>query len=403
MLNFNDFTYWVNIQARSNRDGLLSMRVASRIRELTARQWFSWTASPKHYLHFGMEASTPVFRPNATQVRREKILVDDFTSPGDTVRAFSGAVFVEDEWTPAANWKIHSGLRAALYRVSGQNYPSLEPRLSVEYKLPDNQRIQAGYSRMTQFVHLLTSGGAGLPNDIWIPATTRIPPQQSDQIHVGWAKDYQGFSLTVEAFAKQLYQQTELTQGASFVLNGNTDWESLVESGGKGRVYGLEWLLNKQEGRWNGWLAYTLSWNNRQFANINQGKPYPFRYDRRHDISLTALYRVSSRLKLSSNFVYQTGHAITLPGFVQETLWGSFRRVYPTKNNQRMPAYHRLDLSANYEYLTRKKRMALLSFGAYNIYGQPNAFFVDSTGVPVRFERVTLFRFIPAFSYTVRW
>lgn len=403
MLNFNDFTYWANIQSKHSTDGLFTMRVASRIRELTARQWFSWTVSQQHYLHFGLEASRPVFRPNATEVSRDKIPVDDFTSPGDTVRALSGAVFLEDEWTPAAGWKIHAGLRAAVYRTAGQNYPSLEPRLSVEYQLSGNQRIQLGYSRMTQFVHLITSGGAGLPNDIWLPATERIPPQRSDQIHAGWAKDFKGFSLTVEAFAKQLYQQTELTQGASFVLNGNTDWQGLVESGGRGRVYGLEWLINKQEGRWNGWLAYTLSWNTRQFANINRGEPFPFRYDRRHDLSITGTYQVNARLKLSSNFIFQTGNAFTLLSSVQEDLWGDFHHVYSDKNNQRMPAYHRLDLNAHYEYLTRKKRTATLIFGAYNIYGHPNAFFVESQGTPPRFERVTLFRFIPAFSYTVKW
>lgn len=407
MLNYNYFAYGVGVDSRLPAKGKRSVKFATSIQEVTARQWFTWDISPKHSLYFGLEGAIPVFKPNDVRLFLNDTLIERSAGSSQYIQAFSSALFLEDEWNLLPALKLNAGLRWSIYNVKGATFNNPEPRITMDYKIDNKQRWQLGYSRMVQFVHLITNSSNGLSNDLWLPATPRIPPQLADQFYGGWSIDFDMASVGSEVFYKKLRNQAELAQGANFLFNGSLDWQDIIETGGTGTVYGWELFLNKHKGKLTGWIAYTLSWNQRQFNGFNQGKPYPFQYDRRHDIAITLNYQLNSRIRCASNFIFQTGHALTLPEASHEVFYPNGEIIllpyYPSKNNHRMPNYHRLDFSFHYDYTTKRGRNASLTLGGYNIYGQPNPIYIEQEGEPVKLKIVTLFRFIPSLNYTVKW
>lgn len=195
----------------------------------------------------------------------------------------------------------------------------------------------------------------------------------------------------------------EYKEGASF-FNTITSWEDKVEVG-NGKSYGGELFLQKKKGRFTGMLGYTLAWSKRQFDNLNGGKEYPYRYDRRHDIKIAGIFSVSKNIEISADWVYGTGNAITMPiGFYQAHNGGTVE-VFGSRNGYRMPAYHRGDVSI--KFMKQKKRWErawILS--AYNIYDRRNAFFIYAEQNNVgytRFKQVSLFPIIPSISYQFKF
>jgi hypothetical protein len=269
---------------------------------------------------------------------------------------------------------------------------------------------------MRQYIHLLSSSGAGFPNDIWVPATRQVAPQFSRQLSLGLTKTLPRLhtEVTVEAYHKTMSGLIDYRQGANFLVGAySRDWQQEIETGGQGAAYGLEFFLNRTQGRFTGWLSYALAWNERQFTNINGGAWYPARYDRRHSFSVTGSYRLSDKWSLSSSWVYSTGQPVTLPVGMQENMDGTKVLVYTGRNNARMPAYHRLDLSANYTRPTRRGRTATWSFGLYNAYNRVNPFYLDFKDVygragnpdPVGRQLVvrSLFPVLPSVSYSLKF
>jgi hypothetical protein len=280
---------------------------------------------------------------------------------------------------------------------------------------------------MNQFVHLLSNTGIGLPTDLWVPSTSRVRPQRSTQFALGLAKDFpeRNLALTIEGYYKKSQDIIGYKEGASFLLiddvesTDEVDYEDNITSG-QGWSYGTELLLQRKVGRLSGWLGYTLSWTQLQFDDVNFGKKYYARYDRRHDISLVGIYELKKRVTLSGTWVYGTGNALTMPQGsynnpnhdVREpnSSYSISSTVYGDKNSFRMAAYHRLDMGIQFH---KKKKWGERTWevSLYNAYSRQNPFFYyldrgnfsSSTSGNTRLKQVSLFPIIPSFSYSFKF
>ncbi|MEL6843110.1 MAG: TonB-dependent receptor, partial [Bacteroidota bacterium] len=318
----------------------------------------------------------------------------------------------------------------------------------LHYRAGTNVAFKASYAQMTQFLHLLSTSSVGLPVDLWVPATPEIAPQSSWQAAVGTVVAFgEAVELSVEGYYKRMSGLIEYKEGTNFFVSPEElDWEDRVEVNGEGEAYGAEVLLRKTRGRTTGWIGYTLSWNWRQFGNIGGGVPYPYRYDRRHDLSVVVNHAFGERWSLSGTFVYGTGNAITLPSGQHSTFLpptglaimlpttnlafpfpyfnsqtGSYRTLsqgggvfgggvdtYENgRNGFRMEAYHRMDLSLQYRR-QGKRGESIWSLSVYNAYNRRNPysylFRYDFDGVTGRFNqprltKISLFPIIPALNY----
>ena len=281
---------------------------------------------------------------------------------------------------------------------------------------------------MKQYLHFLTNNTVGLPIDVWVPATDRIVPEDSWQVSSGitWLTS-KGLSVTIEGFYKEMDNLVELKEGESVfssVLNGSNTWEDNVTQG-RGWSYGAELLIKKDFGRLTGWIAYTLSWSQRQFPEINFGQVFPYKYDRRHDISIVGTYKLNDKIIFGMTWVYGSGTPITIPrdeilmpiypsytGFQYGLPAESFNTItyYGGRNSYRLPSYNRLDLSINF-YKQRQKGTRLWTLGVYNVYNHINPFFTTlnkeydyNTGEQTSTLRVySIFPIMPFISYKFTW
>ncbi len=284
------------------------------------------------------------------------------------------------------NLEVNAGIRTNVYHVEQKAYPSLQPRINLNYPLNKQLALNGSVSRMQQVTHLLTNSNAGLPTDLWVPSTKTIAPETSNQVSLGATYTISKYSFALDAYAKKLSHLLSYKEGVVLFSVGQ-NWDEKLEMNGEGTIHGVEFMARKNTGRLTGWLAYTLSKNERRFANINHSNPYPFKYDQRHDIALIAMYDLSKRLSLSGTWTYHTGHAITLPQgkyqlYNYEYLYSNFSRetmvdvhIYESKNAYRMPDYHRLDLGFNFTK-QKPKGIAKWSWGVYNAYNRQNAYYV---------------------------
>ena len=261
---------------------------------------------------------------------------------------------------------------------------------------------------MRQFIHLLTNERAGLPTDLWVPATDRAKPENSWQLALGIAKPIKikghKLQISVEGYYKEMNNVISYKEGASF-LGINEAWEDKIESGW-GQSYGAEVFIQKKLGKLSGWIGYTLSWSNRKFNNINQGKVYPFKYDRRHDVSIVLTYDYTDRISFSANWVYGSGQALSVPEYqyIAISPWGGTSPVgqADSKNSYRMPNYHRLDIGVSFK---KEKKWGERSWniGIYNAYNRWNPYFIYIDNYSGQANQVSLFPFIPSISYSFKF
>ena len=211
--------------------------------------------------------------------------------------------------------------------------------------LTENSSLKLSYSRMTQFLHLLTNPTIGLPTDLWVPVTNQVAPEYSNQLALGYAHTLEkGIQFSVEAYYKDMENLIAYKEGVSF-FGSDEDWQNKITVG-RGNSYGMEFLLEKKTGKTTGWIGYTLSWSNRQFDSLNFGNPYPYIYDRRHDISIVLTHELTKSWDISTTWVYGTGNAITFPQAIYYDIPGNnninFLESYGSRNSSRLNPYHRL-------------------------------------------------------------
>lgn len=386
----------------------------SGIQDWGAKVDFDYRPSPAHAIKFGVAETYHTFSPGVNQFvskSNDTTAVDtSFGSQKQYANEFT--VYVEDDIEISNRLKMNLGVNWSGFVVEDKFYQSLQPRAALRLLVSDNASFKASYSRMTQFLHLLTNPSIGLPTDLWVPVTGTIPPQHSHQVAVGYAQTlFEKYQLTVEGYYKIMENLIDYKDGASF-FGSDRDWQNKVEVG-KGWSYGAEVLLEKKVGKTSGWIGYTLSWTNRQFEGLNFGEVFPYRYDRRHDIGIAITHKFNDRVDVGLVYVYGTGNAVTL-GLERYLPYGPLGQsfYYPSgvehiesRNNYRMPSYHRLDLGVNLNKETKWGERTW-SFGLYNAYNRQNPFFLyfstDNQGRRGLYQ-VSLFPLLPSVSYSFKF
>ena len=380
------------------------IRYLSGIEDMALKVDFDYLPSADHNIKFGASVINHAFRPGVFSYRSE--VEADTTFGARSIRANELAAYLEDDFQIGNKLRFNVGLHGSMFEVRGETFLSLQPRLSARYLLGQDISLKASYAEMRQFVHLLSNSGIGLPTDLWVPATDLVKPQESWQAAVGVAKSINGFEISLESYYKEMDNLIEYLDGASF-FNTDDEWEDKVAAG-SGTSYGTEFLIQKKTGRLTGWVGYTWSKTTRQFDDLNFGKSYPYKYDRRHDLSVVSVYRINDRISISGTWVYGTGNAISLPesqfrdfnpnsnSFFTQSL-----EYYGSRNNYRMRDYHRLDLGISMSK-QKKRGMRTWSFGAYNLYSRRNPFYIDirSNNTGREFVQTSLFPVIPYFTYS---
>ncbi len=398
-----------------------SFDYSSGIYDWSGRVDLDYIPSPNHLVKFGGGDIYHTFVPgvsvfDASFAGSEQI---DTTFGAKSIFAHEYFLYAEDDFKIGARFKMNLGLHFSGFVTSNEHYYSLQPRASARFLITEHLSAKASYAQMQQYIHLLTNGTIGLPTDLWVPSTSSVKPEDSRQIAVGLAQTFRNkFEVSVEGYYKTMTNLIEYKDGASF-FSGGGDWESQIEFG-NGWSYGLELFVQKKVGKTAGWIGYTLSWTERQFENLNFGEAFPFRYDRRHDLSIVLTQEISKNIDFSATWVYGTGNSVSLPiqryaGPVSSLsgFFGGEIDYYESRNGFRMAPYHRMDVGINF-HKQKKWWHRTWSVGAYNAYSRKNPFFlysdtvyiVDENGVSQPKERlvqVSLFPIVPYLSYSFKF
>lgn len=412
--HLSDYNYALN----SSFDRF-NFRLGSGVQEYSLAHKFLYRGLSGHRLSAGYSVGYNRFSISKFNINSAQ--PSENLSSGEDLDGVEGGVFLADEWTLSPTLSINAGARFTLFR-NAVTYTGFEPRLSIRQMLSNQFSVKASYSRMQQYKHLVVSSGASLPTDIWYPSTAGIRPEVSDQVALSftWNKDNQ-WLVTNETYYKWMRRLVDYRPGANLFVNSSLEEEFVY---GNGAGYGNEITIEKTGGRLRGWIGYTLAWTTRSFADINEGRSFFPRYDRRHELTAVATYPLSRRITLSGSWTFYTGNAVSLPtgriirvdapGTRRPNTLYSFSPVYPERGNYRMPNYHRLDLGMVYQLRTKKGRSADLTISAYNAYSRLNPYFISfererngetQPGIPRAYvaKAVTLFPIIPSITYNFKF
>jgi hypothetical protein len=418
---FSDYNYDIK-----SKLGEIEVSIGSGIRDVSLKTDFTWLPLSTHEVRFGGNAIYHRF--SVGQFRAKNTLGLDLEA-GTLFHAGEFALYGSDDWKISKKLSVLLGVRFSGFYNNETFYPSVEPRLAINYKVHKRVALKASYARMNQYLHLVSTSGATLPTSTWYPSSRKVKPQASDlvaaSISVALGKD---FFINVEGYYKWLHNQIDFKDGAKLFVNNNLEDEFLF---GKGYSYGGEIYLEKKNGNLRGWIGYTLSWTWRKFDQINGGVPYHPQQDRRHDLSVVVTWDIPWKnpkfpLTLSASWIYGTGTAVSLPTkrYIQMDITGTnlfqFIPIYEKRGGFQMPTYHRLDIGLVLKLfpLKRKRFQSDLTFSVYNVYDRRNTFFMyidavyeDGTGggngtqIPEKFQAkiVSLFPIIPSITWNFKW
>jgi hypothetical protein len=353
-----------------------SFLTRSRIADIGLKADYNYYPSTQHNVKFGSFFTNHTFRPNMVNTAGQ---ISDLIRGREGKRIFTQefGVYLGDDWQIDSTLKLNIGLRYSNLVTEKFLYPALEPRMSLTYNYTKNQSLKFGYTRMKQFLHLVSSSAIALPTDLWYPVTKQIKPLTADQVAASYnfGMPKANTLITIEGYYKWMRNVIGYREGAVLVLNDNYE-DELVS--GKGWAYGVECFITKTKGALTGWIGYTLSWSLRNFEDLNKGKDFFAKYDRRHDLSIVGSYEFTKRFSISAVWVYATGQRFT-------PLTGNFMManssasgvltlpIYSDKNAFEMPPAHRFDI--NFIIKSRPHRGLLKytgewHFGAYNLYNR---------------------------------
>lgn len=410
----------------------------SGIENVSAKMDFDYSLNASNDIKFGTNYTFHRFKPGITVAEMES----NTSGSSDTVIGDQNIVsheaiaYVEDNISISHAIKANIGLHYSSFLVQNHFYNSVEPRLGIRYLLNEKLSLKAGYASMSQYIHLLSNNNVSLPTDLWVPVTKRIEPMKSQQVTFGSFYTLSDFlELSVETYYKSMDNLIEYKDGASF-FGSSSGWEDKV-SVGRGWAYGIEFLAQKSVGKTTGWVGYTWAKSERKFDRpgevLNNGKAFPTKYDRRHDLSIVVAHKFSKKIDVSATWVYSSGSAGTLS--LQNYLATDIPGTNPTspvpadatsvdvtnsiphissRNNYRYEPYHRLDVGVNFnKKLKRGTRTWNISI--YNVYNQLNPFLVtvksnstynESTHVYTKKNtliQTSIFPIIPSVSYCYKF
>ncbi|RDC63176.1 TonB-dependent receptor [Adhaeribacter pallidiroseus] len=408
-----------------------SSKLDTGVKDVGVKVDFDYYPSVRHTLQYGLHLTRHLVTPRTGTAQTEEGV--DFST--DRVRrkqVYEAAVYVSDDWAVSERLALNIGLRLSGLRQTGpftqfnfnqtgrlvdsvtyaanqkvKDYLAWEPRFSWRYSVSKTASVKAGISRNAQYLHLVSNAYTALPVDIWVPSSALVKPQFSWQYAGGYFQNFKNnaYEASVEVYYKTLDNQLEYREGyVPGPLNKDLEYEFVV---GHGRSYGAEFFIRKNQGKWQGWLGYAVARTTRTFPDLNNGKAFPARSDRRHDLSLVTSYQYNTNWTLGGTFTLGTGQSVTLPER-RYVIEDAVIYQYGARNGFRMQPTHRLDLSATYQ----KKKPGWLqtswTFAVYNAYGRHNPFFyyIDNEGSPyadsltMQAKKVSVFPFpIPSVTW----
>lgn len=423
----------------------------SGIRNFNLKYDLKHYISDKLQINYGLNNVYYAFNPGRIEPNREDsgIVAEQLTKKF----ANEAAVYVGLEQKVTKNLSVNYGLRFSLFNRLGQDelfvyendqavlfdqalgtyreaiptdtinpgrgtnlstFTNLEPRVSLSYTLNSNNALKASYTKLAQYLHLLSNTSSPTPLDVWAPSGPFIEPQLLDQYALGYFKNIANgtYSLEVEGFYKDIQNRIDYIDGANLIANNAIE---RVILNGKARAYGLEVLLRKNEGRFQGWLAYTLSRSEQrtpgrgpQETGINFGEWYKTPFDKTHDLSLFGNFELNKKWRFNSNFIYQTGQPTNFP-IGQFEFQGLVVPFFGLRNQARLPSFHRLDIGATYRPKQGKNQrfQSEWVFSIYNVYNRMNAASINfrenqDTGSNEA-VRTSIFGVVPAITYNFKF
>ncbi len=382
----------------------------SKIENWSGKYDFNWYANPNNTVKFGIQSIFHTFSPatftpgDENETFTELKLFDRY--------ALENAAYISNE-QKLGRWRLKYGVRASSFSNVGidtlftyndnfdttgyqaygrgdlyNTYFGIEPRLAVKFTLDDKSSLKASYNRTFQYLHLASNSTAAAPLDVWMPSSPNIKPQIADQVAIGYFRNLKNdmFETSVEVYYKTMQNQIDFRDNARLLFNPLLDGEVRA---GKAWSYGLELFIRKQTGKMTGWISYTLSRTRREIPLINNGNPYPANYDKPHNLAIVFSYDFTEQLNLSANWVYSTGTPLTAPVGRYE-YQGVIVPAYSERNGRRIPDYHRMDLSINWDFKMKPgaKWTHGLNLSIFNLYSRKNPFAInfvqnsDNTAVP---------------------
>jgi CarboxypepD_reg-like domain/TonB-dependent Receptor Plug Domain len=441
---YSNYDYRLRFE-QAQRDNSFDWK--SNILNYSIKPELNWYANTNNLITFGGQFTLYDFRPG----KAVSINQGNRTEFGlESKYALEGGIFIGNEQTVSHRLSLQYGLRYSYWNYLGpgeafsyaprptyqpddvpatnipvetttyknnqsiQTYGNFEPRFGAKFLLNEHSSVKASYHRMVQYLHLLSNTAASTPLDVWTPSTNNIKPQLADQVALGYFRNFadNGYEFSVETYYKSLENQLDYIPSADLLLNKNLEGELLP---GKGRAYGLEFYLKKNSGKLTGWISYTLARTERLVNGVNSNEWFAARYDRLHNLSVTASYELNKRWTFGANFVLQSGTPGTFPS--SRFAFQEYPNVPLIENNARSNVrntpYHRLDLSATLQGKTGKffgkKFEKYWVFSVYNVYARRNAYsiyFQANQDNPTFTEAVRLSvvgSFIPSIAYNFKF
>ena len=416
---------------------IYTMEMSSGVRDISLKSELTYTPAFPHEFKFGVHYIFHTFFPNKMAVDAG---IADLTLPNvDPYYAHELGIYVNDEFDLFPWWKINLGLRYSHFEFVGpftryvfdeygiltdsivykpghiiKQYNGAEPRLSMRFKVAENTSIKTSYTLNYQYLHQVALATISLPTDVWMPSTEIVKPQIGHQVSLGVYQNFYKnmFEGYIDFYYKHMNNLVEYKDGINVQdINQNADQMYVF---GKGWSYGVEFFLKKSTGRFTGFVGYTLSFTQRQFDDLNGGKPFFAKYDRRHDVSINLSYEIiRNKLNVSAVWVFATGNTMTIPiGYY--FLCGSLVTEYSDRNAFRLNPYHRLDLSLNWTIVKTKRFETGLNFSVYNVYNRKNPFFVffetntnyvegESFDMTTKAYQMSLFPILPSITWNFKF
>lgn len=414
--------YGLDMNLRQNQ---YNFDLRSGIDDYAYKNRITWNVK-KHKLRTGMAIIRHNVVPNSSSATSDSLTLH--LGSTNHYKSYELSFFLSDEIAVTERLGIAAGLRFNTYYHVGEytdyqpngmggtdtihyrkgqmikNYNAPEVRLSVRYLLSSDMSVKLSFSTNNQYVHLVNASSITFPTDFWIPSSKLVKPQTGNQWVAGLYKNFLHLETSVEVYYKTFQNQTEFYKGIFNSINNSSLDQNLIF--GKGRAYGVELLLRKNEGKLTGWIGYTFSRSEKSFADIENGRWFPAKYDRPHDVSVVANYAYNQRWKFSMVFVFATGNSYT-PVVARYFVAGNVVNQYGRYNAARMPSYHRLDLSATCLLKKTDKFSSSLNFSVLNVYNRQNPFFIfpevsgdiNKSTMKVNAKEVSIFPILPSVSW----
>lgn len=416
---YSDYSYNVGL-----KNGETNFNVNSNIKDVNLKQDYTYYLNPKNTIRFGFNSILHTITPSVFS----GTVNNNMNKVGRN--GLENALYFNNNFKVNQQLTFDYGLRISAYSIMGgdqynvynnntitqsillqknefgKTYMNAEPRFTSNYRINDLSSVKIAYARNVQHLHLLSNATAASPSDQWIGNSYNIKPELADQTSIGYARNFKNntYELGAELYYKSMQNQLDYKDGTN--INTIADVESSLLYG-VGRAYGFEFLAKKKIGLFSGWISYTLSKTERKIDGINDGNWYNAKQDRTHDVSIVTILELNSKWTVSGVFVYSTGNAVTFPtgkyALGEQTIY-----QYANRNANRMPDYHRLDVSATYENKNKKKNAGSWNFSLYNVYGRENAYQISFQDDPsdnskTQIIQTALFRWVPSITYNFKF